>query len=116
MRFTTAEIVVSAERVARPSRSPHPEALVYARIGAAERSLHRRLMESSAATYDPDLGVWRMQYATAVRLQLGRRLLLRRPKRSQRFGKPGGLGNSNIPAHTRLAISAHSRENRRQKE
>jgi hypothetical protein len=107
VRFTTAEIIVSGERIVRPRRIPHPEALVYARVAATERALLRRLTEANAATYDSLLKVWRMQYATAVRLGLGRRLLLRRPKPRFQMGRQ----NPNISTHSLLAISDHKRQN-----
>ena len=106
VRFTTVEIVVSAERTARVRRL-HPEALVYARVGDNDRSLLKRLIDTRAATYDSYLGIWTMQYATAIRLGLGRRLLLRRPKPSW-HARPG---NSNIHGHRFPAIPAHLRQN-----
>ena len=36
VRFTTVEIVASTERQIRPKREPHPDALVYVRVGADE--------------------------------------------------------------------------------
>jgi hypothetical protein len=57
VRFTTAEIVVSAERTTAVQRAPHPETLVYARVGASEKDLRRRLVDANAATCDSYLGV-----------------------------------------------------------
>lgn len=110
VRFTTVEIVASEERAARPKRGPHPDALVYARVGADEWELERRLKTARAATFDPFLNVWRMRYETAVRLRLKRRLLLRRPDRRAGFA-PRASENSNIPAHRQSNIPAHSRQN-----
>ena len=102
VRFTTVEIVASKERAFRPKREPHPEALVYARVGADEWELESRLRTAKAATFDPFLNVWRMRYETAVRLKLKRRLLLRRPARSAGFASaPRTPEKSNIPAHSR---------------
>jgi len=113
VRFTTVEIVASDERAARPRREPHPEALVFARVGADEWELERRLRTARAATFDPFLNVWQMRYETAVRLKLKRRLLLSRPNRRVGFAPPGFAPrtpeNSNIPAHPRSNIPAHSR-------
>ena len=109
VRFTTVEIVASEERAARSKREPHPDALVYARVGADEWELERRLRTAKAATFDPFLNVWRMRYETAARLRLKRRLLLRRPDRRAGFA-PRTSENSNIPAHRRLDIPAHSRQ------
>jgi hypothetical protein len=108
VRFTTVEIVASEERTARPRHEPHPEALVYARVGADEWELERRLRTARAATFDPFLNVWQMRYETAVRLKLKRRLLLTRPNRRVGFA-PRTPENSNIPAHPRSNIPAHSR-------
>jgi hypothetical protein len=111
VRFTTVEIVASAERVSRPKRKPHPDALVYARVGPDEWELERRLRNAKAATFDPFLNVWRMRYETAVRLRLKRRLMLRRPERRTGFATaPRTSENSNIPAQPSLAIPAHSRQ------
>jgi hypothetical protein len=109
VRFTTVEVVASAERVTRPKRALHPEALVYARVGVSEWKLAKRLRSANAATYDAFLDVWRMRYETAVRLKLKRRILLRRP------APPGfrarAIQNSNIPAHRNLDIPTHPRQN-----
>jgi hypothetical protein len=111
VRFTTAEIVVSAERIAKARRASHPEALVYARVGVDESNLRRRLMAAKAATYDSHLKVWTMQYATALRLGLGRRLSFRRPRPSPSSRTHSEAGNANIPAHRQVAIPAHPGQN-----
>ena len=111
VRFTTVEIVASEARVARSRPRPHPDALVYARVGADEWELERRLRATKAATFDPLLEIWRMRYETAVRLRLKRRLLLQRPTRraGSKFA-PRPPENSNIPAHRHSNIPAHLRE------
>ena len=113
VRFTTVEIVVSSERATDERRSIPADALVYARVGPTETALRKRLLEANAATYDRELNAWRMQYATAVRLGLARRMLRRRPAPSRLLKRPG---NSNIPAHPRLAITAHKSQNRSETE
>jgi hypothetical protein len=78
--------------------------------GRTKWELERRLKTAKAATFDPFLNIWRMRYETAARLRLKRRLLLRRPDRRAGFA-PRTSENSNIPAHRRLDIPAHSRQN-----
>jgi hypothetical protein len=108
LRFTTVEIVASSKRLARPRREPHPEALVYARVGRDEWELERRLRTTKSATYDPDLNVWRMRYETAVRLRLKRRLLFKRPERRAGFApRNAAPSNPNIPAHADSNIPSH---------
>lgn len=115
LRFTTVEIVASAKRPTQPRREPHPDALVYARVGRDEWELERRLRTTKSATYDPALNVWRMRYETAVRLRLKRRLLLRRPDRWAGFAPAkGNSSNSNIPAHQNPNIPSHPRPNPRE--
>jgi hypothetical protein len=110
IRFTTVEIVASAERSVRAKREPHPEALVYARVAKDEWELERRLRITKSATYDEFLNVWRMRYETAVRLRLKRRILLHRPARRSGFGpSTHTLSNSNIPTHHNSKIPSHLR-------
>ncbi len=115
MRFTTIEIVASSTRVVRPKREPHPEALVYARVGRDEWELERRLRTTKSASFDPVLDVWRMRYESAVKLRLKRRLLFRRPERRTAFlpTKPT-LPKPNIPTHPNPNIPSHSRPNSRE--
>lgn len=117
VRFTTVEIVASPERPVLSRRAPHPDALVYARVGADEWELERRLRIAKAATFDLELNVWRMRYDTAVRLRLKRRILLRRPERRAGFVRRAPtLENSNIPAHQYSNIPTHPRPNPRELE
>jgi hypothetical protein len=115
LRFTTVEIVASAKRLARQKREPHPDALVYVRVGRDEWELERRLRTTKSATFDTDLNVWRMRYETAERLRLKRRLLLRGPDRRTGFApaKPTP-SNSNIPAHQNPNIPSHLCPNSRE--
>jgi hypothetical protein len=114
VRFTTAEIVVSRERATGPRRTLHPDALVYARVGADEWELERRLRAARTATFDPELNLWRMRFETAVRLKLRRRLMLRRPTRNT--PSSATASHSNISAHRRLNIPIHPRQNQRELE
>ncbi|HEY3349152.1 MAG TPA: hypothetical protein VGM13_05200 [Thermoanaerobaculia bacterium] len=114
MRFTTIEIVASSKRVARLKREPHPEALVYARVGRDEWELESRLKTTKSATYDPGLNVWRMRYETAVRLRLKRRILFKRPEKRYGFAPRNPSPNSNIPAHQNPNIPSHPRPNSRE--
>ena len=103
VRFTTVEIVASKGRAVGARREPHPEALVFARVGPDEWELERRLRTAKAATFDSFLNVWQMRYETAVRFKLKRRLLLHRPKRRAGFAPRPQLQpstNSNISAHS----------------
>jgi hypothetical protein len=114
LRFTTIEIVASAKRVARLKREPHPEALVYARVGRDEWELESRLRTTRSATYDEALNVWRMRYETAVRLRLKRRILFKRPEKRHGFAPRNHSPNSNIPAHQNPNIPSHPRPKSRE--